>query len=191
MATAGGAHNPLWLVSGRVGDSKAGSGTDACACLTHAALTPAPQPPPQAPEVLEGGHATAASDVFSFGVCLWELATWRLPWAGVPPLRIIQLVTRGQRPELPPLGDLPGTSTADAASLEAYCQLMRCAGAAVVAEERWLLAMPPLSAPLSLLASPCPPCSSECWAQVPADRPSMDSVVRRLRGLLEQAGAAP
>ena len=33
-----------------------------------------------APEVLTGHSATAASDVFSFGVVLWELLTWQLPW---------------------------------------------------------------------------------------------------------------
>jgi serine/threonine protein kinase len=33
-----------------------------------------------APEVLMGHSATAASDVFSFGVVLWELLTWQLPW---------------------------------------------------------------------------------------------------------------
>jgi serine/threonine protein kinase len=36
-----------------------------------------------APEVLEGRRPTAASDVFSFAVVLWEMLTWELPWAGV------------------------------------------------------------------------------------------------------------
>ena len=35
------------------------------------------------PEVFEARRATAASDVFSFAVVLWELLTWKLPWAGV------------------------------------------------------------------------------------------------------------
>lgn len=35
-----------------------------------------------APEVLMGQPASAASDVFSFGTVLWELATWQLPWEG-------------------------------------------------------------------------------------------------------------
>lgn len=34
--------------------------------------------------MLEGKPATAASDVFSLGLVLLELLTWRLPWAGVP-----------------------------------------------------------------------------------------------------------
>jgi serine/threonine protein kinase len=33
-----------------------------------------------APEVLLGGRATAASDVYSFGLVLYELLTWQLPW---------------------------------------------------------------------------------------------------------------
>lgn len=33
-----------------------------------------------APEVLEGETATPASDVFSFGVVMWEMLTWETPW---------------------------------------------------------------------------------------------------------------
>ena len=42
----------------------------------------------QAPEVLTGAHATAASDVFSFGVVLWELITLTLPWEGCNPFQV-------------------------------------------------------------------------------------------------------
>ena len=34
----------------------------------------------QAPELLRGGHASAAADTYAFGLVLWELLTWRLPW---------------------------------------------------------------------------------------------------------------
>jgi serine/threonine protein kinase len=58
-----------------------------------ASLRPRPTPPPppphpptrQAPEVLEGRRSTEASDVFSFGVVLWELSE-RPPWPPWPPV---------------------------------------------------------------------------------------------------------
>ena len=34
-----------------------------------------------APEVMGGEKAAEAADVFSFGIVLWELLTWELPWA--------------------------------------------------------------------------------------------------------------
>jgi serine/threonine protein kinase len=41
-----------------------------------------------APEVVEGGQATTASDVFSFGLVLFELLTWALPWGCAPHYRV-------------------------------------------------------------------------------------------------------
>ena len=36
-----------------------------------------------APEIaLNDAEATAASDVYSFGMVLYELLTWKLPWEG-------------------------------------------------------------------------------------------------------------
>ena len=35
-----------------------------------------------APEVMEGGRPSPATDVFSFAVVMWELVTWELPWSG-------------------------------------------------------------------------------------------------------------
>jgi serine/threonine protein kinase len=34
----------------------------------------------QAPECLDGGKALPASDVYSYGLILFELLTWQLPW---------------------------------------------------------------------------------------------------------------
>ncbi|KAL4451799.1 hypothetical protein ABPG75_007461 [Micractinium tetrahymenae] len=78
-----------------------------------------------APEVLGGGVAIAASDVYAFGLVLHELLTWRLPWAGVPVYTIVQQVLRGDRPEMPPEDALPGSRRAGFPGLEPYCQLMR------------------------------------------------------------------
>ena len=33
-----------------------------------------------APELMEGKEATFKSDVWAFGLCMYELLTWRLPW---------------------------------------------------------------------------------------------------------------
>jgi serine/threonine protein kinase len=33
-----------------------------------------------APEVLDGQQATPAADVFAFGVVMWEVLTWDIPW---------------------------------------------------------------------------------------------------------------
>ena len=41
-----------------------------------------------APEVLTGQPATAASDVYSFGLVLWELLAWRLPWDARSPYQV-------------------------------------------------------------------------------------------------------
>ncbi|KAL4441802.1 hypothetical protein ABPG77_003718 [Micractinium sp. CCAP 211/92] len=78
-----------------------------------------------APEILAGGSATAASDVFAFGVVLFEMLTWRLPWEGVSTFKIALLVLQGERPQVPPYEALPGPDTASFAGLDAYVQLMR------------------------------------------------------------------
>lgn len=61
-----------------------------------------------APEVLKGGKATVASDIYAFGIVLWELMTWRLPWEREESYRILYLVMEGDRPAVLPAAELPG-----------------------------------------------------------------------------------
>ena len=63
-----------------------------------------------APEILRGGRPTAASDVFSFGIIMWEMLTWKLPWLDTSVWGIVGKVQDGERPPLPSLSELPGFS---------------------------------------------------------------------------------
>ena len=40
-----------------------------------------------APEVVTQQHYSKAADVYSFGLILWELLTWQLPWADLGPFQ--------------------------------------------------------------------------------------------------------
>ena len=58
-----------------------------------------------APEVLRLERYSEAADVWSFGVVMWELSTGLRPFEGINPLRVIYMVTHGERLQLP--DDLP------------------------------------------------------------------------------------
>lgn len=80
-----------------------------------------------APEILRGEPATLAADVFAFGVVLWELMTWQLPWGEENPWAIVGAVTEGQRLSVPPLYELPGPRSAGWRGLSRYIEIMqRC-----------------------------------------------------------------
>ena len=80
-----------------------------------------------APEVLNGGTATLAGDVFAFGVILWELMTWELPWGTSNPWGIVGQITTGQRLPIPPANELPGPESGSWPKLGDYIALMnRC-----------------------------------------------------------------
>jgi serine/threonine protein kinase len=59
--------------------------------------TPRPHGTPgyMAPEVLRGVPPTAAADVYSFGVLLWQMCTGRRPWSGLSPQQVAQAVMAG------------------------------------------------------------------------------------------------
>ena len=56
--------------------------------------------PWRAPEV-KSGIFLQASDVYSYGIVLWELVTRKLPWEGVDMVTVVSEVRKGKRPEIP------------------------------------------------------------------------------------------
>ena len=54
-----------------------------------------------APEMLRGERYSKKVDCYSLGVCIWELATRRIPYDGVQSVRIITSVINGMRPQIP------------------------------------------------------------------------------------------
>lgn len=77
--------------------------------------------------MLNGGTATLAADMFAFGVILWELLTWQLPWGTANPWGIVGQVTTGNRLVIPPPGELPGPESGSWPQLGRYIELMnRC-----------------------------------------------------------------
>jgi len=76
-----------------------------------------------APELLiDGGMASTSSDIFSLGVIMWEILSFKIPWEGTSPWTIGDKVKRGER--LPYTYD---ASICQRASYDSYVALMnRC-----------------------------------------------------------------
>ena len=80
-----------------------------------------------APEVLESNYHTTASDVYPFGIIMWELLTWQQPWEAdnINTFQILQFVLRDDlRPHIPPKDTLPGEMCPDEV-LDDYIALMQ------------------------------------------------------------------
>ena len=60
------------------------------------------------PEVLGGATFTSSSDVFSFGVIMWEVLTCDLPWRLTNEWAIVNSVREGGRLAVPPMDEVPG-----------------------------------------------------------------------------------
>lgn len=67
------------------------------------------------------------ADVFAFGVVMWEVATWLLPWGAANPWQLVGQVLNGGRLEVPAREELPGPDTPAFGALDEYVRLMeRC-----------------------------------------------------------------
>lgn len=77
------------------------------------------------PELIKGERATPKADVFSFGVVMWEILTWTVPWGeAVNPWSIVNNLSTGKRLEIPPINELPGPGAQNFRGLHDYLKLM-------------------------------------------------------------------
>lgn len=54
-----------------------------------------------APEVIRHESYSSNADVYSFGVCLWQLITRDIPFASMTPIQAAFRVAQGERPLIP------------------------------------------------------------------------------------------
>lgn len=78
----------------------------------------------QAPEIIHSRTFSAAGDVYAFGLILWELATWQLPFEQLSQFQIMLAVgEKGFRPEIP-APDSPALRGGSFPGYDKYVQLM-------------------------------------------------------------------
>lgn len=77
-----------------------------------------------APEILAGLPYTVAADVYSFGIIMWELLTWEVPWHQQNTWQVHAMVTvEHLRPDIP--ADIAATPGSTFGGISAYLELMR------------------------------------------------------------------
>ena len=54
-----------------------------------------------APEIIRHESYSSNADVYSFGICLWQLITREVPFASMTPIQAAYAVAEGRRPEIP------------------------------------------------------------------------------------------
>ncbi|WZZ55854.1 hypothetical protein YC2023_055961 [Brassica napus] len=71
-------------------------------------IVPAGTPEWVAPEAFRNEPLSEKSDIYSFGVIMWELCTLTKPWEGVPQAKVLNIVAKGARLDIPegPLANL-------------------------------------------------------------------------------------
>lgn len=77
-----------------------------------------------APEVLDGEGYSKESDVYSFGIVMWEVLTRQIPWYGVDTGDIVSLVRDGARPQVPNFWDVQDGRGNELIVFEEYVELM-------------------------------------------------------------------
>ena len=70
-----------------------------------------------APEMLTGSRATEGSDVYAFGMTVYEIVTQQRPFAGVDAAVLPSIVMNGKRPALPVLQEEHVSATPAGAAL--------------------------------------------------------------------------
>jgi len=121
----------------------------------------------QSPEYLSGQAYGTATDVYSFGVIIWEVLTLEVPWEELGhrhPFAVTEKVRRGQRPPWPTETEWERVEEIGAPQTGTKEREVR----------RQLVSL-----------------AEECWRQDPQRRPKMKEVANRLQALLKEIKARP
>ena len=111
-----------------------------------------------APEIIRDAHFTKPGDVYAFGLIMWEMITWMLPYDSMSSFQMILFV--GDKGGRPPV---PESNT----------------GTASVGNSHWHIqggSFPGYNAYVDLMV--------RCWDQDPEKRPAFPEIIARLREIL-------